>query len=1049
VLHLKRIIAHLLGARLLGARSLGAGLVGFLISTHAWALDPTRSIEQFHHTAWTIADGMPADIWAITQTPDGYLWLGSVNGLFRFDGVHVERYAADLLPSPSIHALAATPSGGLWIGYERPVGVISRLENGVVTNFAINAPSSTSVHRIALGPDNTVWAATPDKILRLDGNRWEAIDSDWGSSLGESGGGVLAFDVAGDGVVWAKNQHGLSYLRPGGARFLQARGYAGGDGAFARTPDGRLWTLDGASGRLYALPDLRQSADEATPPPRRGMVVSGAQQGPLLLDRDGTLWCAGYSGGGLCRIRPPRSDVAPDKDAAPDRFTARDGLSADLVHTMFEDREGNIWVGTSLGLDRFRPANVVTEARIPVGFRNRFIQSTPDGLYAYTGWSGTESRTSDGTESLYRILPHDTPQLFIANVGRLRGMDVNDKTGIVWMTTPKGVQPMTNGALGPPVGLPDGVPGNMVFSAVADRQGALWLSVFGHGVYRQDGYGWKPVPVHSELGATGVLIADPNGSIWVRYSGGALFRVTGEKVEDFSRNSLNIGDITFIKSDDRGLIIGGESGIARVDGDHFYALRAASVPALSVVTGFAETKDGSTWIFTQAGILRVNTEALEAALRNSDGKTLSYELIDSRDGLAGAPYGSVYGNTVATDSDGRVWFATGRGLVWIDPNNLYHNPLPPPVAIHSLKANGREYASPTEMSLAAGTSGVEIDYTALSLSIPERVRFRYKLDGVDDDWVDAGDRRQAFYTRLGPGQYQFHVIAANNDGVWNNDGATFAFTVPPTFLQSTPFKALCVIAGVALLWFAYRARLAQVSTRMRAQLETRLSERERIARELHDTLLQGFQGLMLRFQAVADSIPADQPARRLIEDTMARGDEVLAEGRDRVRDLRGTDTVDDLAQALRDAAKKVVSGAFVGFRVIVEGTPRQLHPIVCDELIKIATEAIQNSSRHAHAKNIEVHIMYRRSALEARIRDDGVGIDAKIIETGGRKGHFGLTGMRERTRKIKGEFKLSSGTNIGTEIEICVPAALAYARHADRRGWFWTRARGSGISHVT
>src|SRR6201996_8467577 len=303
-----------------------ACLLGLLMAANAWALDPTRSIEQFHHTAWTTADGMPADIWAITQTPDGYLWLGSVNGLYRFDGVHVEKFAAALLPSPSIHALAATKTGGLWIGYERPVGVVSLLQNGVVTNFTINARSSTSVHNIVLGPNDTVWASTPDTILKFDGKRWQAIDSDWGSSLGEAGGGVWAFGVARDGVVWSKNLNGMYYLRPGSARFVKARGYAGGPEAFTQTPDGRLWTTDAGSGHLYALPDLNGETDDAPPAPALGITVSESLLGPILLDRDGTLWCAGSGDGGLCRIRAPTHPGSGPALPRADGFTASSSL---------------------------------------------------------------------------------------------------------------------------------------------------------------------------------------------------------------------------------------------------------------------------------------------------------------------------------------------------------------------------------------------------------------------------------------------------------------------------------------------------------------------------------------------------------------------------------------------------------------------------------------------------------------------------------------------------------------------------------------------------
>ena len=1017
------------------------GLIAVLFSVPAWALDPTRSISQFQHASWTTTDGMPADIWAITQTHDGYLWLGSVNGLYRFDGIKIERVAADLLPSPSIHSIAATPSGGLWIGYERPVGVISFLKDGHVTNFPITAPSSTSVHNIVQGPDGTVWISTPDNILKFDGKQWKTIDSDWGSALGRAGGGVRAFRVARDGTVWSKNRFGLYYLKPGQTRFVQAKNYAGGPAEFTVTPDGQLATADSATRHLYVLPDLSRSSDSAVPAPRLRITVPDALSGPVLLDRNGTLWYTGLHHLGLGRVHAPDDLAAPNTQTPLlDLFTKSEGLSSNLVHTMFEDREGNIWVGTSLGLDRFSPANVVTETRVPVGFVDRLVRSTPRGLYAYTGWSNSESRTTDGTESLYRILPHRAPEVVIRNVGRLRGIASN-ASGEMWLITPKGVRQLReDDTLAPPVPLPNGVKSDLVYSAAKDNGGALWISAFHTGVFRQEGGAWKKVIVRPRTAATAVLIADPNGSMWVRYSGGSLFRVSGNKIEDFSNRGLNIGDITLITPGSHGLIVGGESGIAIFDGQKFHHLRASSIPALSVVTGIAETKDGGTWIFTQAGILRVATKTFEYAIRHSEPGAFHYELIDSRDGLPGAPYGAIYGSTAATGTDGRVWFTTGNGLAWIDPNNLYHNPLPPPVVIRTLTANDNTYESPNALSLVAGTSKTEIEYTALSLSIPDRLRFRYKLDGVDDDWVDAGNRRQAFYTGLTPGQYRFHVLAANNDGVWNNQGATLTFSIPPTFLQSRLFQALCVGAVLVLLWIAYQARLKQISARLKSQLEARLSERERIARELHDTLLQGFQGLMLRFQSVADTIPADQPARNLIEQVMIRADEVLAEGRDRVRDLRSGEASDDLPQALREVAKNAASGDSVNFQVIIEGTPCTLHPVVCDELIRLSSEAVLNAFRHARAKNIEVNITHHRKRLQMSIRDDGIGMDQKVIELGGRSGHFGLAGMRERAKRIKAEFTLSSRVRSGTEIEISVPAALAYAKRPAHRWQFWRHA---------
>ncbi len=798
------------------------------------------------------------------------------------------------------------------------------------------------------------------------------------------------------------------------------------------TPDGRLWTTDASSQRLYALPDLDGSTSEPPAPSEFGVRVTDSLQAPMLLDRSGTLWCASIGDGGLCRIR---STVSATVSGKLDRYGESDGLSSNLLHTLFEDREGSIWVGTSLGLDRFRPANVVSETHVPAGFQSRFVHAGPDAIYAYTGWSNTKARETDGTESIYRVLPNRAPEVLIRNVGRLRSMHVNDETGAMWVVTRAGVQELVGDKLGSPIALPEGVSGDFVYSAVVDKGGELWLSAFYKGVFRRDREGvWKPIAIRSRYAATAVLIPTPDGSVWARYSGGTLFRLRGDTIEDFSGTDPKIGDITLIRPHAQGLLFGGEGGLALFDGSKFHSLSALDEPVLNVVTGVSQSKDGSTWIFTQAGVLRLDTDNLTSALLKSDAKALRYQLIDSVDGLPGAPYGAVYGSSVATGADGRIWFSTGQGLSWIDPNNLYHNPLAPPLDIVSLSTSDREYSAKAALALSAGVRNIEINYTALSLSIPERVRFRYKLEGVDEDWVDAGNRRQAFYTQLGPGEHRFRVTAANSDGVWNQEGANFTFTIPPTFLQSKTFKALCILV-IAVLWtLAYRARLAQVSARMKSQLEARMLERERIARELHDTLLQGFQGLMLRFQSVADLISPDQPARAMIEDAMTRGDQVLAEGRDRVRDLRGAEISDELPNALQKSTANLATGSSPEIRVVVEGTARALHPVVNDELIAICNEAIANALKHANARNIDVDIVYRRRRLDVRIRDNGVGIDMKVIENG-RKGHYGLAGMRERAQKIRASFTLSSRTNVGTEVELTLPATVAYAKRTERTRW--------------
>jgi signal transduction histidine kinase len=340
------------------------------------------------------------------------------------------------------------------------------------------------------------------------------------------------------------------------------------------------------------------------------------------------------------------------------------------------------------------------------------------------------------------------------------------------------------------------------------------------------------------------------------------------------------------------------------------------------------------------------------------------------------------------------------------------------------------------------TTRLQIDYTAGSLTIPERVRFRYRVEGSDTAWQDAGDERQAVYTNLSPGRYKFQVIASNNDGVWNNEGDSLEFTIAPAFYQTRWFYALCTLLCLTVLVTLHRLRTRQVVTRIRARLEERLSERERIARELHDTLLQGVQGLILRFQVAANRIPREHGARELLEHSIDRAEELLAQSRDRVGDLRDPlRSAVSLPEALAAEGEHLASVGAGQFKLTVEGTARELHPIVREEALFIAREALGNAFRHSGAEHIEADVSYGDANLRVRVRDDGRGIDPQVLRTGSAGNHFGLMGMRERTEKIRSQLLIWSKNAAGTEIEIRVPAKLAYRdRGREQRPVWWRRA---------
>jgi signal transduction histidine kinase len=423
-----------------------------------------------------------------------------------------------------------------------------------------------------------------------------------------------------------------------------------------------------------------------------------------------------------------------------------------------------------------------------------------------------------------------------------------------------------------------------------------------------------------------------------------------------------------------------------------------------------------------------------------------FRLLGSLDGVrpGQAPFAAG-----ARSPDGRLWFANTYALQVVDPDHLSRNSIPPPVHVEEIIADRRSYAPGSNPSLPSLTRALEIDYAALSFVVPQKVRFRYKLEGHDTEWQEPGSRRQAFYSDLRPGKYRFRVIACNNDGVWNEEGATLDFSVAPAWYQTIWFRVSCVGGFVLLLWALYQLRLQQLERQFGMQVEARVNERTRIARELHDTLLQSFHGLILRFQAATNLLP-ERPveAKQRFESAIDQAAQAVTEGRDAVQGLRSsTVETNDLAMAISALREELQADGTIAdstlFRMAVEGTPRNLHPILRDEVYRIAGETLRNAFRHAQARQIEVEIHYDARQFRLRVRDDGKGIDPEILGEDPRPGHFGLHGMRERAKIVGGQLDVWSELDSGTEVELSIPASRAYATPSDRRSW-WS-GKGSEI----
>ncbi len=492
------------------------------------------------------------------------------------------------------------------------------------------------------------------------------------------------------------------------------------------------------------------------------------------------------------------------------------------------------------------------------------------------------------------------------------------------------------------------------------------------------------------------------------------------------QQGVAVGDVSTIAGRNGRVWIGGDDGIAMFDGQRFVPLAPAQGEAFSGISAIVPTGDGI-WIGERRGVIHVPRSEVAAFQANRDHR-VAFRLFDSLDGIPASLQSAFPAPSAVEAANGVLWFATTGGMIRIDPKNIPTNTVPPPVAIVHVDSGGTNLSLPAsaEVRLPARTTSLHIVYTALSLTVPERVRFRYRLEGQDREWQNAGTRREAFYTNLGPGAYRFRVIACNNDGLWNETGAALNVAIAPAFYQTWWFLFSYVALAAGILWLFYLYRLNRATALLRQRLGARMEERERIARELHDTLLQGFQGLMLRFQSVMNALPEHEPAHRMLEQALDRADDVLTEGRQRVRDLRSEGSnSDELPRALRLCGEELGQGRPAAFSLTVLGTPQATTPVVFNETERIAREALHNAYLHSAATRIEVELTFESGRVCLRVRDNGSGIDPQILSDG-RAGHWGLSGMRERAQTIGAQLKIWSHSGAGTEIELIVPAAVAY-----------------------
>jgi len=995
-------------------------LLLFARSAVAAGPEPNRPIRQMRHTFWNESSGISGTVFALTQTTDGFLWVGSTTGLFRFDGLKFESFfpLTSDRPVVSAHALLATKDGGLWIGHRNGV---TFLKQDIVTFYTEQEGLPYGeVHALAQTRDGAIWAAASGGLARFADGRWERIQAQWNYPALSADGLVVDHS----GTLWVTGGGRIHFLSSGSRKFQSTEIALSTWTEVSAGPDGSAWIIDPVAHKLFNFPRASESG-------YLSITANPLQDiNDMRFDSRGGLWLA--AGRGLYRIPSkeiPMLGKITDQQTENDSFFLADGLSGREAKVVFEDREGNIWVGTSIGLDRFSDrsvtqTNIGHAPTILIPGRHTELWASPFGSSPYLiPLHDCKPRLlSDWWTSSFYIDPSDT-------------VWVSMQSHTEWEKN-RGLWKSQNGRVSkvaPPADIPE--PG--IWSIAGDARGRLWMIVIGHGEYKLQSGHWEKVSVFkgadSDVAADAQFV-DSSGRAWLLYySRYTAARVDGEAVTLFNvQQQIDLGNPIIGAALGPQTWIAGTKGLALFDGTDFSKLRASDGALFAGVTAVIPTERDGLWLKAPEGILQIPQAELTSFLHDHS-RSVSYRIFDAATDFA-APltrFGAT-GTDVARTGDGKLWFATFGGVGMIDPAHLARNAIVPPVLIRSLTANGKGYSPYHDLILPSGTRDVALDYTSLSLTLSEKNRFRYQLIGLDKEWKEAGTRRQAFYTNLQPGAYTFRVIASNNDGVWNDAGASLTFTIPPTFVQSAWFRTLIGLLFAFILWGVFLIRLHHMNQQTEARLRERMIERERIARDLHDTLLQGFQMLVLRFQVITDTLSPDNPATHLLEESLVRSEHALREGRDRVSALRSeVESGDELFMEIRRFGEDLSQASFTVFQLALEGNPVSMQTVVHEEIRLIAREAIANAFRHAKATTIKCRVIFGRRHFVFVCSDDGCGIPDGILGVKKIPNHWGLTGMQERAQKIGAALHITPADPRGTRVELKLRSAIAYAPNTE------------------
>lgn len=931
---------------------------------------------------------------AFASTPDGYLWIGCEKGLVRFDGVSFRLFDHTVtasLPDGPVLGLTTDAQGELWVRLQSPD--LLRYHGGTFKQALPGELPEIGVTAMANGNHGDVLLARAPEPLRYTHGNFVPLVRD-----PLNGRPFLSIAETPDGRVWVGTRdEGLLSLHNGQSppsRSLPGRKIntllpGNGTDLWIGTDSGLVhWTGSEISRR-----DLPAS-------------LSHVQVLALARDHDSNLWAGTTSG--LVRL---------DQRGAATSEQLHDGRPKP-VSALFEDREGNLWAGGTDFIEQYRDS-VFLSYRLDSG--PLYVDS------AGRAWYGP----SNGGLSWLT----ETKRGSITSAGLKNDVvySITGAPGELWIGRQRGgltqVRKQGGSFTSRTYSAADGLAPGSVYAVLRTHDGSVWAGTLNGGVSRLRNDRITTYTTANGLLSNSISAIEEaqDGTVWIATPNG-LQSFAHEQWRAYSdADGIPPGRVNCLTRDSAGVLwIGTDAGLAFIRNGRLQIPRDTPRSLLEPVLGIADDNRGSLWIATSVHVLRAPRVTLlgDAA---GQGEIREFGPADGIKDTAGIRRQ----RSIVNDSLGRIWLSLHGGISVVDPARINTRSAPAIIHIQAVTADGRPL-NPAKLLLRipVARQRIIISYIGLSLSVPDRVRYRYRLDGFDKDWSEPSPSRDSLYTNLAPGRYHFRVIASNGEGIWNSSEASIAMEIVPAIWQTWWFRVLVLAACTAVTIVIYRLRLRRLTARLNLAFEERLAERTRIAQELHDTLLQGFLSASMHVHVAAEQVPEDssaKPALRRALDLMRR---VIEDGRNAVRGLRTSDDTDlDLEQSFSKIQGELVhpSTPPVDFRVTAEGERRPLNPALREEVYRIGREALINAFRHSRAKTIEVELKYSSNRVRVLVRDDGCGIDPETLRNG-RDGHFGLLGMRERAGRIGARLNVTSNPTAGTEIELSVPANIAYAK---------------------